>query len=120
MTAMQTHDILVRGTGAAGLCTALALSRQGLAVALLGPLSEPAQADVRAYALNAASVEAAEPPEGVGQRCRPMRARRCRTCASRATLPGAALHFSAWQQSLSSSWRGSSTPPSSNVRCAPR
>ncbi len=57
-------DILVRGTGAVGLAAALALARQGLRVALLGPLDAPSAApegpggpDIRAYALNAASVD---------------------------------------------------------------
>jgi 2-polyprenyl-6-methoxyphenol hydroxylase-like FAD-dependent oxidoreductase len=54
---MTSTDVLVRGTGAVGLASALALSRQGLRVALLGatPDARP-QGDVRAYALNAASV----------------------------------------------------------------
>jgi len=50
------HDILVRGAGAAGLAAALALSRQGLRVALLGADAPPAGEDVRAYALNRGSV----------------------------------------------------------------
>ena len=50
------HDILVRGAGAAGLAAALALSRQGLRVALLGADAPPAGDDVRAYALNRGSV----------------------------------------------------------------
>jgi ubiquinone biosynthesis UbiH/UbiF/VisC/COQ6 family hydroxylase len=55
---MIEHDILVRGTGAVGLAAALALSRQGLRVALQGDApAAPATADVRAYALNAASVQ---------------------------------------------------------------
>ncbi len=52
---MLEHDVLVRGAGAVGLACALALSRQGLRVALLGAAEAPAD-DVRAYALNAASV----------------------------------------------------------------
>ena len=52
---MMEHDVLVRGAGAVGLASALALSRQGLRVALLGPQA-PRAADVRAYALNATSV----------------------------------------------------------------
>ena len=52
---MTTHDILVRGAGAVGLATALALSRQGLRVALLG-VAAPVADDVRAYALNRSSV----------------------------------------------------------------
>lgn len=55
---VSAHNVLVRGAGAVGLATALALARQGLQVALL---SEPAGGghgpDVRAYALNAASVD---------------------------------------------------------------
>lgn len=52
---MTTHDILVRGAGAVGLAAALALSRQGLRVALLGAAA-PVADDVRAYALNRSSV----------------------------------------------------------------
>ena len=55
---MVEHDILVRGTGVVGLAAALALSRQGLRVLLLGGAAVPhAAADVRAFALNAASVQ---------------------------------------------------------------
>ncbi len=51
------HDVLVRGGGAAGLAAALALGRLGLRVALFAPEpAVPRAADVRAYALNAASV----------------------------------------------------------------
>ncbi len=54
-------DVLVRGGGVVGLAGALALSRLGLNVALFeGPAASaagaPAQPDLRAYALNAASV----------------------------------------------------------------
>ncbi len=59
---MTQADILVRGAGAVGMAAALALSRQGLQVALLG--AAPADnapvgnaSDVRAYALNDASVQ---------------------------------------------------------------
>jgi 2-polyprenyl-6-methoxyphenol hydroxylase-like FAD-dependent oxidoreductase len=97
---MTRQDILVRGAGAVGLCTALALSRQGLRVALLGSLAEPERPDVRAYALNAASVRLlaqlkvwdAIPADA-------------RTAVHEMHIegdaPGAALQFSAWQQSLS-------------------
>ena len=55
MPGMTQADILVRGAGAVGLAAALALSRQGRRVALLRS-APPAVEDVRAYALNAASV----------------------------------------------------------------
>ena len=53
----QTFDICIRGTGIVGKTLALLLARERLKVALLpapGP-KPPAAADVRAYALNAAS-----------------------------------------------------------------
>lgn len=53
----QTFDICIRGTGIVGKTLALLLARERLKVALLpapGPKA-PATADVRAYALNAAS-----------------------------------------------------------------
>lgn len=53
--AMSSFDVAVRGGGAVGLTAALALARQGLAVALL-TRPRAAGPDVRAYALNAASV----------------------------------------------------------------
>jgi 2-polyprenyl-6-methoxyphenol hydroxylase-like FAD-dependent oxidoreductase len=54
---MTTHDVLVQGAGIVGQSLALSLGRLGLDVALLAqapPAGAPA--DVRAYALNAASV----------------------------------------------------------------
>jgi 2-polyprenyl-6-methoxyphenol hydroxylase-like FAD-dependent oxidoreductase len=51
-------DACVRGGGIVGMCLALALSRQGLRVALQdasAPQAAPRADDVRAYALNAAS-----------------------------------------------------------------
>lgn len=54
---MAAYDIYVQGAGAVGLASALALGRQGLRVALLeGRPEDPGREDVRAYALNAASV----------------------------------------------------------------
>lgn len=52
---MSEADVLVRGAGTVGLASALALSRLGLRVALLAQ-DTPRAADLRAYALNAASV----------------------------------------------------------------
>ncbi len=54
---MTTVDVGIRGTGAVGLSLALALARPGRRVGLVGaPAATPAApADIRAYALNAAS-----------------------------------------------------------------
>jgi 2-polyprenyl-6-methoxyphenol hydroxylase-like FAD-dependent oxidoreductase len=49
-------DVCVRGSGIVGRALALALSRQGLTVALQAPPHDALREDVRAYALNAASV----------------------------------------------------------------
>jgi 2-polyprenyl-6-methoxyphenol hydroxylase-like FAD-dependent oxidoreductase len=52
---MKPFDIRVHGSGIVAAAAALALSRQGLTVAITPPPS-PRDDDVRAYALNAASV----------------------------------------------------------------
>lgn len=52
---MKTFDVQVRGSGIVGSAAALALSRQGLSVAMTPPTATR-EDDVRAYALNAASV----------------------------------------------------------------
>jgi 2-polyprenyl-6-methoxyphenol hydroxylase-like FAD-dependent oxidoreductase len=49
-------DVCVRGAGIVGATLALALGRQGLSVVLQAPAAPSAAPDVRAYALNAASV----------------------------------------------------------------
>ena len=98
---MASFDILVRGDGAVGLATALALGRRGFSVAVLGRGGEAAAAapDVRAYALSLASMELlaslkaweAIPPDA-------------RTAVHEMHIegdaPGAVLEFSAWQQAL--------------------
>ncbi len=55
---MQSYEVLVRGSGCVGRSLALALSAQGLRVAMLGSheASQAQREDVRTYALNAASV----------------------------------------------------------------
>ena len=52
---MKAFDVQVRGSGIVGSAAALALSRQGLSVAIAPPAAAR-EGDVRAYALNAASV----------------------------------------------------------------
>ena len=53
---MNRFDVCVRGAGIVGQALALSLARQGLQVALVGEPRQAAQPDVRAYALNANSV----------------------------------------------------------------
>ena len=97
---MQSFDVCVRGAGIVGRSLALALSRQGLAVALQAPDSgAPAREDVRAYALNAASVALLEQ----------LKVWATIPAASRTPVydmrvegdrPAAVLRFSAWQQQV--------------------
>ncbi len=98
---MQNFDVLVRGAGIVGRSLALVLARAGLQVALR---PQPARAtgsaspvDVRAYALNAASVALlrglkvwdALPPEA---------ATAVHEMRVHGDAAGATLEFSAWQQ----------------------
>ena len=59
----KTFDICIRGAGIVGTTLALLMARERLKVALVpAPGPEPdAQADVRAYALNAASRAVSQP-----------------------------------------------------------
>ena len=95
---MTEHDVLVRGGGAVGLASALALGRLGLRVALLrGPA--PATADIRAYALNAASVRLLQTLRAWD--AIPLDARTAvHDMHVEGDVPGAALDFSAWSQGL--------------------
>ena len=56
---MKRVDVVIRGAGVVGTCLALALSRQGLSVALQGAAvgADAKREDVRAYALNAGAVQ---------------------------------------------------------------
>lgn len=96
--AAAPYDVLVRGAGAVGLSTALALSRQGLRVGLLGSLDEPARPDLRAFALNAASVALLE-----SLRVWQAMPASARTAVNDIQVQGdgdaaGVLRFSAWQQ----------------------
>jgi 2-polyprenyl-6-methoxyphenol hydroxylase-like FAD-dependent oxidoreductase len=53
---MTTYDVLVRGSGIVGKSLALSLARQGLRIALLMDADDLKRPDVRAFAMNAASV----------------------------------------------------------------
>jgi 2-polyprenyl-6-methoxyphenol hydroxylase-like FAD-dependent oxidoreductase len=100
---MQPHDVCVRGAGIVGSAMALALSRQGLDVALQSapPRADGAPTqDVRAYALNAAAVALLEALK-VWQAF-PADAR-CAVYDMRIEGDDAsarALRFSAWQQQV--------------------
>jgi len=96
----EHHDVRVQGNGAVALCAALALGRRGLQVAWLGgPASAPGREDVRAYALNAASV-------GLLRSLRvwdtlPADARTAvLDMRVSGDVPGAVLDFSAWQEGV--------------------
>ena len=94
---MKRFDLRVRGAGIVGQALALTLARQGLRVALVPEAGPPPAADVRAYALNAASVALLQGlkvwealPAGAATPVHEMRVE--------GDAPGAALEFSAWQQ----------------------
>jgi 2-polyprenyl-6-methoxyphenol hydroxylase-like FAD-dependent oxidoreductase len=101
MQPMQPHDVQVRGAGIVGRALALALSRQGLRVALLalGSQAAPPREDIRAYALNAASVALLEQ-----LKVWPALPANARTAVYDMRVVGdaaaAALRFSAWQQQV--------------------
>ncbi len=94
----ERFDICVRGAGIVGRCLALALARQGLQVALVPDAAPPAAgADVRAYALNAVSVELLRQlkvwdglPAGAATAVHDMHIE--------GDAAGAGLDFSAWEQ----------------------
>lgn len=90
-------DVAVRGGGAVAGACALALARGGLAVALSRPAQRPAANDVRAYALNAASVALLQ-----ALRVWDSLPADARTAVHDMQVagdaPGALLEFSAWTQ----------------------
>ncbi|HSW03372.1 FAD-dependent monooxygenase [Aquabacterium sp.] len=90
-------DVCIRGSGAVAFSLGLALSRQGLSVALPSVPPAAVQGDVRAYALNAASrqllsdlrVWDALPPDAVTP---------VYDMHVEGDAPGGAIHFSSWRQ----------------------
>jgi len=95
---MRTFDVLVRGSGIVGQSLALALSRLGLQVALRpDPQRSDAAPDVRAYALNAASVALLRSLK-VWDALPAHAATAVHDMHIEGDTPGAALDFSAWEQ----------------------
>ena len=98
---MKSFDVQVSGAGIVGQCLALSLARLGLRVALR-PLPAsvarvPVIEDVRAYALNAASVELLRSLK-VWDTLPAHAATAVLDMHVQGDAPGAALDFSAWQQ----------------------
>ena len=101
---MKRFDVQVSGAGIVGQCLALSLARIGLKVALR-PLPAatprgPALEDVRAYALNAASVELLRRLK-VWDALPAHAATQVLDMHVQGDALGAALDFSAWQQHVS-------------------
>ena len=98
---MSAHDVLVRGSGAVGLATALAVAHQGRRVALLGsPATAGQWPDVRAYALNEVSVDLLQHLK-VWDAIAPDARTPVHDMHIEGDAPGAALDFSAWSSGLS-------------------
>ncbi len=96
---MKAFDIQLRGSGMVAAVAALALSRQGLSVAMSKPTAARAD-DVRAYALNAASVALLD-----SLKVWPALPADARTAVYDMRVHGDAgsageLRFSAWQQQV--------------------
>ncbi len=102
---MTAQDIVVRGAGTVGMAAALALSRQGLSVGLVagpggaGGAAKAAAPDIRAFALNTASVALLTSlkvwdalPADARTAVHDMRVA--------GDAPGAVLEFSAWTQGV--------------------
>ncbi len=97
---MKKCDVEVRGTGIVGCCLALSLASSGLRIALRGePASKSGKPDVRAFALNAASVSLLQGLK-VWDALPAFAATAVREMSVSGDRAGAVLEFSAWQQRL--------------------
>lgn len=94
---MKRFDVCVLGAGVVGQSLALSLARQGWQVALVSQAPDPARVDVRAYALNAASVELLRSLK-VWDALPPHAATAVYDMHIEGDSPQGLLEFSAWQQ----------------------
>ncbi|HEX3141094.1 MAG TPA: FAD-dependent monooxygenase [Rhizobacter sp.] len=97
---MKRFDVCVRGAGIVGQSLALSLARQGLQVALVADAATAAREDVRAYALNAVSVELLRSLK-VWDALPPQAATAVYDMHIEGDHPSGVLEFSAWQQKFS-------------------
>ena len=94
---MSSFDVQILGSGIVGRGLALSLARAGLSVALRADTAHAATEDVRAYALNAASVELLRGLK-VWDALPAQAATPVFDMHIEGDAPGAAIDFSAWQQ----------------------
>ncbi len=97
---MESFDVQVLGAGIVGRSLALSLARAGLRVALRADPAHAAAEDVRAYALNAASVGLLRGLK-VWDALPTQAATPVFDMHIEGDAPGAAIDFSAWQQRVS-------------------
>jgi len=97
---MNRFDVCVQGAGTVGQSLALSLARQGLQVALVSDANGSAREDVRAYALNAASVGLLRGLK-VWDALPPHAATAVYDMHIEGDNPAGMLEFSAWQQRTS-------------------
>lgn len=97
---MKRFDVCVQGSGIVGQSLALSLARQGLQVALVSDTTGRPREDVRAYALNAASVELLRGLK-VWDALPPHAATAVHDMHIEGDSPSGLLEFSAWQARFS-------------------
>jgi 2-polyprenyl-6-methoxyphenol hydroxylase-like FAD-dependent oxidoreductase len=94
---MKRFDVCVLGAGVVGQSLALSLARQGFQVALVSQPADPSRGDVRAYALNASSVDLLKALK-VWDALPPHAATPVYDMHIEGDAPSGLLEFSAWQQ----------------------